>query len=111
MRKFYFYKRLLLFFASTLLISSTIYGQITAPAPVIPTSTKISNYSLFAGNSNNFSTDSTKYGITFFSVVKVFSGDVGSRGQIQLDLTTRYLGTCTVTIGLDLVKMTRFQGM
>jgi hypothetical protein len=94
MGKFYSILRSVLFCVLALLVSEASYGQPSggAPPPVIPQNVKISDFSLFAGSSNTFSTDSTVYGITFFSVVKVFSGDVGSRGLIQTDFNNQISG-------------------
>jgi hypothetical protein len=84
--------RLPLYLALTLLISSNVHGQNTAPPPVIPQNVKISDFSLFAGSSDLFNSDPAVYGITFFSVGKVYSGDVGSRGLIQLDFNNQISG-------------------
>ncbi|GEO08970.1 hypothetical protein SAE01_14660 [Segetibacter aerophilus] len=59
---------------------------------MIPQTVKISDFSLFAGSNNNLPADSSNYGITFFSVGKVFSGNVGSRGLIQLDYNNQIYG-------------------
>ncbi|MDQ6813969.1 MAG: hypothetical protein M3040_09535, partial [Bacteroidota bacterium] len=91
MQKLYSFARLA-FCALSVFITTGSFGQAPPPPPTIPKSVKISDFSLFAGNANNFSTDSTKYGITFFSVGKVFSGNVGSRGLIQLDFNNQISG-------------------